>query len=190
MWTFYSLVCLYANRERSILVCSNKGTAGIPTVQNWGTTFHFDCVRPALVKVEVLFCRSCTFHCDCAGIARQASQYGGSVAYLFPLTVATLLEGDEVWISDRSILLTSNLTVHSMINYLHWQVFSHCNCAIGKRVGTWDLFICCLGHKLGVVVVGYLGSRLWLTVEYCSNYLTALVSSGSAGLDLLWASLG
>ena len=48
--------------------------------------FHFDCVQPALVEVEVLFCRVCTFHCDCAGIARQAFQYSGSVAYLVPLT--------------------------------------------------------------------------------------------------------
>ena len=77
-------------------MCSNKKSAGISTVHNWGTTFHFDCVRPALVEVEVLFCRLCTFHRNCAGIARQASQYSGSVAYLFPLTVATLLEGDEV----------------------------------------------------------------------------------------------
>ena len=51
-------------------------------------------------------------------------QYSGSVAYLFPLTVATVLEGDAVCISDLSRLLTSNLTVHSRINYLRWQVFS------------------------------------------------------------------
>ena len=61
--------------------------------QNWGTTFHFDCVPPAL---EVLFCRLCILHLDCAGIARQAFQYSGSVAYLFPLTVAAVLEGGVV----------------------------------------------------------------------------------------------
>ena len=85
-----------------------------------GTAFHFDCVRPALVEVELLFCRVCTFHCDCAGIARQAFQYSGSVAYLFPLNVATVLEGDAVCISDRSRFLTSNWTVHSRLNYLRW----------------------------------------------------------------------
>ena len=56
-------------------------------------------------------------------IARQAFQYSGSVAYLFPLTVAAVLEGGAVCISDRSRLLTSNLTVHARINYLRWQVF-------------------------------------------------------------------
>ena len=92
--------------------------------QNWGTTFHFNCVQPALVEFEVLFYHLCTFHRDCAGLARQAFQYSGSVAYLFPLTVAAVLEGDAVCISDRSSLLTSNLTVHARINYLCWQVFS------------------------------------------------------------------
>ena len=38
--------------------------------------------------------------------------------------MAAVLEGDAVCISDRSRLLTSNLTVHARINYLCWQVFS------------------------------------------------------------------
>ena len=74
--------------------------------------------------MEVLFCKVCILYRDCAGIARQAFQYSGSVAYLFPLTVVAVLEGDAVCISDRSRLLNSNLTVHAMINYLCWQVFS------------------------------------------------------------------
>ena len=92
--------------------------------QNWGTAFHFSCVQPALVEFEVLFCKLCTLHRDCVGIARQAFQYSGSVSYLFPLTVAAVLEGGAVCISDRSRLLTSNLTVHARIKYLCWQVFS------------------------------------------------------------------
>ena len=86
-------------------------------MQNWSTTSHFDCVQPALVVVEVLFCRLCTFHCDCAGIARQPFPCIGSVAYLLPLTVATVLEECALCISDRSRLLTSNLTVLLRINY-------------------------------------------------------------------------
>ena len=81
-------------------------------------------LKPALVEVEVLFCRLCTFHCDCAGIARQAFQYSGSVVYIFHLTGATVLEGGAVCISDRSRLLIPNLTVHVTLNYLLWQVFS------------------------------------------------------------------
>ena len=68
--------------------------------QNCGTTFHFNCVQPALFEFEVLFCQLCTFHRDCAGIARQAFQYSGSVVYLFPLTVPAVLEGGAVCISD------------------------------------------------------------------------------------------
>ena len=51
---------------------------------------------------------------------------------------------------NRSILVTSNLTVHSegaRANYLHGQVFSHCSCTGKNRVSTTDLFIC-----LGVAV--------------------------------------
>ena len=88
--------------------------------QNCGTTFHFNCIQPALFEFEVLFCQLCTFHRDCAGIARQAFQYSD----LFPLTVPAVLEGDAVCISDRSRFLISNLTVHARINYLCWQVFS------------------------------------------------------------------
>ena len=65
--------------------------------------------------MEVLFCQLCILHRVCAGIARQAFQYSGSVAYLFPLTVAAVLEGDAVCISDQSRLLTSNLTVRARI---------------------------------------------------------------------------
>ena len=54
-------------------------------VQNWGTTFHFDCVPPALVELKYYFA-NCVFYRDGAGIARQAFQYSGSVAYVFPLT--------------------------------------------------------------------------------------------------------
>ena len=86
--------------------------------------FSFRLCSTCLGRVEVLFCQLCILHRDCAGIARQAFQYSGSVAYLFPLTVAAVLEGDAVCISDRSRLLTSNLTVHTRINYLCWQVFS------------------------------------------------------------------
>ena len=64
------------------------------------------------------------FHRDCAGIARQAFQYSGSVAYIFPLTVAAVLDGDAVCISDRLRLLTSNLTVHARISCLCWQEIS------------------------------------------------------------------
>ena len=72
--------------------------------QNWGTKFHFDCVRSALVEFEVLFGQLCTFHRDCAGIARQAFQYSWSAAYLFPLTMADVLEGGTaVCISDREV---------------------------------------------------------------------------------------
>ena len=105
-------------------LCSNNKLLEYRLPGTGDTTFHFDCVRPALVDVEVLFCLLCIFHCDCAFIARQAFQYSGSVAYLFPLTVATVLDGDAVCISDRSRHLTSNLTVHARINYLCWQVFS------------------------------------------------------------------
>ena len=81
--------------KSSVVDCESFNSRGVPIINCWnidcselgGTTFHFDCVRPALVEVEVLFCRLCTFHCDCAGIARQAFQYSGSVAYLFPLGV-------------------------------------------------------------------------------------------------------
>ena len=115
-----------------MFICESLNSRGVTIINYWnidcselgGATFHFDCVRPTLVEVEVLFCRLCTFHCDCAGIARQAFQYSGSVAYLFPLTVATVLEGGAVCISDRSKLLTANLTVHARINYLRCQVFS------------------------------------------------------------------
>ena len=93
------------NEEHSCVVI--KKTAGIRTVQNWGTAFHFACVRSALVEVEVLFCRSCTFHCDCAGIARQASQYSGSVAYLThapgiiaPSARLEIRRGREEWLRD------------------------------------------------------------------------------------------
>ena len=72
---------------------SNNKLLEYRLLRTGGTTFYFDCVRPALVEVEVLFGQLRAFHCDCAGIARQASQYSGSVAYLFSLTVATLLEG-------------------------------------------------------------------------------------------------
>ena len=64
-----------------------------------------------MVEFEVLFCQLCTFPRGCAWIARQAFQYSGSVAYLFPLTVAAGFEGGAVRISDRSRLLTYNLTV-------------------------------------------------------------------------------
>ena len=101
--------------------CGNNKLLKYRIAQNWGTTFHFDCVQPALVEFEVLFCQLCTFHRDCAGIARQAFQYSGPVAYLFHLIVAAVLEGGAVCISDRSRLITSNLAVHARINYLCWQ---------------------------------------------------------------------
>ena len=99
-----------------MFICESLNSRGVALINCWdidcseqeGTTFHFDCVRPALVEVEILFCRLCIFHCDCAGISRQAFQYSGSVAYLFTLTVAAVLEGGAVCISDRSRLLTSN----------------------------------------------------------------------------------
>ena len=77
------------------------------------------------------------------------------LAYLFPLTVATVLEDDAVCISDRSRLLTSNLNVHSRINYLRWQVFSIATVQL-ERESVRGIFICCSG----VVVVGHMGSRL------------------------------
>ena len=66
----------------------------------FGVLLFISSVRPAVVEVKVLLCGVCTFHCDCAGIAGQAFQYSGSVAYLFPLTVVTVLEGDAVCMSD------------------------------------------------------------------------------------------
>ena len=42
--------------------------------------------------------------------SNNLSQYSGSVAYLFLLTVATVLEGGAVCISDRSRLPAYNLT--------------------------------------------------------------------------------
>ena len=101
-------MCLYTNCKRITLVCSNNKLLAYRLSRTGSTTYHFNCVLPALVEVEVSFCRACTFHSDCAGIARQAFQCNGSVAYLFPLTVATVLEGEVVCISDRSRLLTSN----------------------------------------------------------------------------------
>ena len=116
--------------QPSVFICELLNFRGVEIINcwnivayNWGTTFHFNCVQPALVELEVLFSQLCTFQRDCAGIARQAFQYSGSVAYLFHLTVAAVLEGDAVCISDRSRLLTSNLTLHARINYLCWQVF-------------------------------------------------------------------
>ena len=115
-----------------MFICEVLNSRGVAIINCWNidcsergtTTFRFDCVRPAVVEVEVLFCQLCTFHCDCAGIARQSFQYSGSVAYLFHLTVAIVLEGGAVCISDGSRLLTSNLTLHARINYFRWQVFS------------------------------------------------------------------
>ena len=66
--------------------------------QNWGYYFSFRLCSTSLGRVEVLFCQLCIFHRDYAGIARQAFQYSGSVAYLFPLTVAAVLEGGAVHI--------------------------------------------------------------------------------------------
>ena len=145
-------MCSYANCwifvGVEIITCWNI------VAQNWGTTFHFDCVPPALVELEYYFA-NCVFSCDCAGIARQAFQYSGSVVYLFPLTVPAVLEGDALCISDRSRLLTSNLTVHARINYLCWQMFSLRLCH-WERESTQSLFICCSG----IVVIRHMGSLL------------------------------
>ena len=93
-------ICELLNfRGVEIITCWNI------VAQNWGTNFHFDCVPPALVELKY-YLPIVYFHRDCAGIARQAFQYSWSVAYLFPLTVAAVLEGDAVCISDRSRLLT------------------------------------------------------------------------------------
>ena len=97
-----------------MFICESLNSRGVAIINSCnidcselgGTTFHFDCVRPALVEVEVLFCRLCTFHCDSAGIARQAFQYSGSVAYLFPLTVAAVLRAARcAFLIDRDFSL-------------------------------------------------------------------------------------
>ena len=107
---FYNLVCLYANCwifvGVEIITCWNN------VAQNWGTTFHFDCVPPASVELKYYFCQLCIFTAT-AGIARQAFQYSGSVAYLFPLTVAAVLEGGAVHIFQS--IDSSNLTVRARI---------------------------------------------------------------------------
>ena len=89
-----------------------------------GYYFSFQLCSTSFVEFQVIFCQLCTFHRDCAEIVRRAFQYSGSVAYLFPLTVVAVLEGDALCISDLSRLLTSNLTVQAGINNLCWQVFS------------------------------------------------------------------
>ena len=61
-----------------------------------GYYFSFRLCSTCLGRVEVLFCKLCIFHRDCAGIAMQAFQYSVSVAYLFLLTVAAVLEGGAV----------------------------------------------------------------------------------------------
>ena len=76
------------------------------------------------------------FHSDCAGIARQAFQYSGSVVNLFPLTVAPVLEGGELgvhFLIDRDFSLNSNWTVRARINYLCWQVFSFRLCHLERE---------------------------------------------------------
>ena len=82
------------------------------------------------------------FHRDCAGIARQAFHYSGSVAYLFPLTVAAVLEGGAVHIL---ILLTSNLTVRARIKLFVLASVFIATVPLGKGVFTQSLFICCSG---------------------------------------------
>ena len=128
-----------------------------------GYYFSFQLCSTCLGRVEVLFCQLCILHHDCAGIARQAFQYSGSVAYLFPLTVAAMLEGGAVCISDRSRLLTSNLTVRVRINYLCWQVFP-------LQLCHWERESVCKVYSFVVralSLIRHMVSRLWLTVEYC-----------------------
>ena len=114
-----------------MFICELLDFRGVEMITCWnivaqelGHYFSFRLCSTAVGRVEVLFCQLCILHRDCAGIARQTFQYSGSVAYLFPLTVAAVLEGDAVCFSDRSRLLTFNLTVRARINYLCRQVFS------------------------------------------------------------------
>ena len=96
------------------------------------------------------------FHCDCAGITGHSFPCSGSVAYLLPLAVATLLGGYAECISDRSRLLTSSLTVLLRVNYLALASVFMAIVPSGKGVFTRSLFICCSG----VVVMRHMGSRL------------------------------
>ena len=119
-----------------------------------GQYFSFRLCSTGLGRVEVLFCQLCILHRDCAGIARQAGQCSGSVAYLFPLTVAAVLEGGAVHIfqSIDTSHFWSNCTREDKIIYTG-KCF-HCDCAIGKGVFPQSLFICCSG----IVVIRHMGS--------------------------------
>ena len=123
-----------------MFICELLNSRGVAIINYWnidcselGYYFSFQLCSTCLGRVEVLFCKVCILYRDCAGIARQAIQYSGSVSYLFPLTVATVLEGDAVCISDRSRLLNSNRTVYARINYLRWQVFSLLLCNLERE---------------------------------------------------------
>ena len=88
-------MCLYANcldfRGEKIITCWNI------VAQNWGTIFHFDCVPPALVELKY-YSANCVFSPRLCWDRKPAFQYSGSVAYLFPLIVAAVLEGGAVHI--------------------------------------------------------------------------------------------
>ena len=116
-----------------------------------------------LGRVEVLFCQLCIFHRDCAGIAIQAFQYSGSVAYLFPMTVMAGLEGGVVHIFQ--LIDTSHFwfdcTPEDKLFVLASLFIA--TVPLGKGVCMQSLFICCSG----IVVIRHMRNRLRLTVEYC-----------------------
>ena len=123
--------------------------------QNGATTFHFDYVPPALVEWKYYFA-NCVFSPRLCWDSRQAFQYSGSVAYLFPLTVRPCSKTVRCTFSNRSILLTSNLTVRARIKLFVLTSVFIATVPLGKGVFPQSLFICCSG----IVVIRHMKGRL------------------------------
>ena len=86
------------------------------------------------------------FHRDCARIRRQAFHYSGSVAYLFPLTVAAVLEGGAVHIFQSIDTSHFKFECTREDKIICTVKCFHCDCAIPKGSLATKFIHLLLGH--------------------------------------------
>ena len=112
--------------------------------------------------------------------SKQAFQYNGSVAYLFPLTVAAVFEGGAVHIFQS--IDTSHFEFYCTREdkIIYTGKCFHCDCAIGKESLSGKFIHLLLEHCRDRTY----GRSTVIISEVLQNYFTASAGSGSAGLEL------
>ena len=128
-----------------------------------GHYFSFRLCSTGLGRVEVLFCQLCIFTATVLGWRGRPFNIVG-LEHTFSLWLwRPCSKAVRCTFFNRSMLLTSNLTARARIKLFVLASVFIATVPLGKGVFTQSIFICCLG----IVVIRHMGSRLWLTVEYC-----------------------